>query len=93
MKWLGSIEVNCNEIFGNFSNPEAEALYRAFVARKKRRLNRVFDAINFFYPDYPYAVHETKKRKKQMSKVTTKRRKITKVKSEATASQASERHQ
>jgi hypothetical protein len=49
-----------------------------------------FDAIGFFYPDYPYAVQETKKRKKQILKVMIKRRKILKVKPETTSSQASE---
>jgi hypothetical protein len=29
--WLGSIEAKCNEILGNYSKPEAEALYRAFA--------------------------------------------------------------
>jgi hypothetical protein len=33
-EWLDFIEGKCNEILGNCSKPEAEALYRAFVARK-----------------------------------------------------------
>lgn len=39
-------------------------MYRAFATRKKRQLNHVFDAISFFYPNYPYVVQETKKEKK-----------------------------
>jgi hypothetical protein len=35
---------------------QVEALQWPFVARKQRRLNRVFDAIGFFYPDYPNMV-------------------------------------
>jgi hypothetical protein len=31
-EWLDSIEAKCNEILGNYSKPEAEALLRAFVA-------------------------------------------------------------
>jgi hypothetical protein len=54
-------------------------------------LNCVFDAIDFFYPDYPYAVQETKKWKKQMSKVMTKCRKIPKLKLETTSTQTPEK--
>jgi hypothetical protein len=66
-------------------------LYRAFATRKKRQLNHVFDAISFFYHNYPYVVQETKKEKKnQMTKVTTKRHKIPKMKPEVMTSQASD---
>jgi hypothetical protein len=51
--WLDYIEVKCNEILGNYSKPKAKALQQAFVARKTHRLNRVFGAIGFFYPDIP----------------------------------------
>jgi hypothetical protein len=68
--------VRCNEILGNFSKSEAEALQQAFGARKRHQLNRVFDAIGFFYTDYPIMVQDSKKRKK---KVTTRRIKIPKV--------------
>jgi hypothetical protein len=44
--------VKCNEILGNYSKLEVEALQWAFAAQKKCRLNHVFDAIGFFYPDY-----------------------------------------
>jgi hypothetical protein len=33
--WLDYNEVKCNEILGNYSKPEAEALQRAFAARKR----------------------------------------------------------
>jgi hypothetical protein len=71
--WLDYIEVKCNEILGNYSKPEAEALQRAFAARKRHRLNRVFDAIGFFYPSYPNMVQDSKKRRK---KVTTRWSKV-----------------
>jgi hypothetical protein len=35
-KWLDSIEAKSNEILGNFSKPEAEALHGVFAAQKRR---------------------------------------------------------
>jgi hypothetical protein len=51
-------------------------MQQAFGTRKRSRLNRVFDAIEFFYPDYTVMVEDSKKRKK---KVTTRQSKILKV--------------
>jgi hypothetical protein len=48
-----SIEEKCNEILGNFSKAKVEALHRAFAAQKRHQLNRVFEAIGIFYPNYP----------------------------------------
>jgi hypothetical protein len=61
--WLDYVEARCNKILGNYSKSEAEALQQAFGVRKRHRLNRVFDAIGFFYPDYPVMVQVLKKRK------------------------------
>jgi hypothetical protein len=33
--WLDYIEAKCNEILGNYSKHEVEALQRAFVAQKR----------------------------------------------------------
>jgi hypothetical protein len=55
-RWLDYVEAKCNEIIGNYSKLEVEALQWAFTARKRRRLNHVFDAISFFYPGYPNIV-------------------------------------
>lgn len=49
--WLEAIESKCNEILGNYVTKEDEALMSAFGARGKRKLNRVFDAIRFVYPN------------------------------------------
>jgi hypothetical protein len=57
--WLDYVEARCNEILANYSMPEAEALQRAFGARKRRQLNHVFDAIEFFHPDYLVMVHDS----------------------------------
>jgi hypothetical protein len=54
--WLDYVEARCNEIPGIYSKSKAEPLQQAFGAWKRRRLNRVFDAIEFFYPDYPIMV-------------------------------------
>jgi hypothetical protein len=37
-------------------------LYAAFGSRKKKRLNRVFDAIRFMYPDYRYPLKGQKRK-------------------------------
>jgi hypothetical protein len=42
----------CTEILGNYSKKEDQLMTAAFGTRPKRRLNRVFDAIGFEYPDY-----------------------------------------
>jgi hypothetical protein len=31
-EWLDSVKAKCNEILGNYSNPEVEALHQAFAA-------------------------------------------------------------
>jgi hypothetical protein len=50
--WLEAVEVTSDELLGAFMKAEDEAMNTAFSARGKRRLNRVFDVIEFFYHDY-----------------------------------------
>jgi hypothetical protein len=52
--WLKCIEATSNELLGAYSMAEDNALSVAFGGRNKKRLNRVFDAIGFVYPDYCY---------------------------------------
>ena len=52
--WLKCIEATSNELLGAYSKAEDNALSAAFGSRNKKRLNRVFDAIGFVYPDYCY---------------------------------------
>jgi hypothetical protein len=52
--WLKCIEATSDELLGPYSKAEDNALFAAFGSRKKKRLNRVFDAIGFMYPDYRY---------------------------------------
>jgi hypothetical protein len=52
--WLKCIEATSDELLGPYSKAEDTALSAAFGDRKKKRLNRVFDAIGFVYPNYRY---------------------------------------
>jgi hypothetical protein len=52
--WLKCIEATSDELLGTYSKAEDDALSAAFGGRGKKRLNRVFDAIGFVYPDYHY---------------------------------------
>jgi hypothetical protein len=52
--WLKCVENTSDELLGAYSKSEDNALSAAFESRKKKRLNRVFDAIGFAYPDYRY---------------------------------------
>jgi hypothetical protein len=52
--WLKCIEVTSDELLGSYSKAEYNALSTTFGSRGKKRLNRVFDAIGFVYPDYRY---------------------------------------
>jgi hypothetical protein len=52
--WLKCIEATGDELLGAYSKAEDNALFAAFGGRGKKRLNRVFDAIGFVYPDYRY---------------------------------------
>jgi hypothetical protein len=52
--WLKSVENTSDELLGAYSKSEDNTLSAAFGSQKKKRLNRVFDAIGFMYPDYRY---------------------------------------
>jgi hypothetical protein len=60
--WLESVEATSDELLGAYSKTEDNALSAAFGSRKKKRLNRVFDAIGFMYPDYRYPVRGQKRK-------------------------------
>ena len=49
--WLKCIEATSDELLGAYSKAEDNALSAALGGRGKKRLNRVFDAIVFVYPD------------------------------------------
>lgn len=60
--WLKSIENLSDELLGAYSKAKDTALSAAFGGRKKKRLNRVFDAIGFVYPDYRYPIRGQKRK-------------------------------
>jgi hypothetical protein len=69
--WLKSIENVSDELLGTYSKAENTALSAAFGGRKKKRLNRVFDAIGFIYPDYCYPMRGQKRKNTAPAKDTT----------------------
>jgi hypothetical protein len=62
--WLKCIEATSDELLGSYSKLEDNALSTAFGGRGKKRLNRVFDAIGFVYPDYRYPLRGQGKKRK-----------------------------
>jgi hypothetical protein len=60
--WLKCIEATSDELLGPYSKTEDNALSATFGGRKKKRLNRVFDAIGFMYPDYRYPLKGQKRK-------------------------------
>jgi hypothetical protein len=68
--WLKSIEAISDELLGVYSKAEDTALSAAFGGRKRKRLNRVFDAIGFVYPDYRYPARGEKRKNTSSTKET-----------------------
>jgi hypothetical protein len=60
--WLKSVKATSDELLGPYSKTEDNALSAAFGSRKKKRLNRVFDAIGFMYPDSQYPLRGQKRK-------------------------------
>jgi hypothetical protein len=67
--WLKCVENTSDELLGAYSKSEDNALSAAFGSRKKKRLNRVFDAIGFVYPDYRYPPRGQKRKSTTSGKV------------------------
>jgi hypothetical protein len=68
--WLKCIEATSDELLGSYSEAEDNALSIAFGGRGKKRLNRVFDAIGFVYPDYRYPLRGQGKKRKTATSAT-----------------------
>jgi hypothetical protein len=68
--WLKCIEATSDELLGAYSKVEDNALSAAFGGRGKKRLNRVFDAIGFVYPDYRYPLRGQGKKRKTAASTT-----------------------
>jgi hypothetical protein len=45
-------------LLGTYTKAEDEAMTIAFGARGKKRLKRVFDVIEFVYPDYCFPIRK-----------------------------------
>jgi hypothetical protein len=67
--WLKCVENTSDELLGAYSKSEDNALSLAFGSQKKKRLNRVFDAIRFVYPDYRYPPRGQKRKGATSGKV------------------------
>jgi hypothetical protein len=68
---LKCIEATSDELLGTYSKAEDDALSIAFGGRGKKRLNRVFDAIGFVYPNYHYPLRRQGKKRKIAASATT----------------------
>jgi hypothetical protein len=68
--WLKCIEATSDELLGTYSKAEDDVLSAAFGGRGKKRLNWVFDAIGFVYPDYHYPLRRQGKKKKIVASAT-----------------------
>jgi hypothetical protein len=68
--WLKCIEVTSDELLEPYSKAEDNALFASFRGRGKKRLNRVFDAIGFVYPDYCYPLRGRGKKRKTAASAT-----------------------
>jgi hypothetical protein len=62
--WLKCIEATSDELLGAFTRAEDDALSSAFEGRSKKRLNKVFDAIGFMYPDCYYPLQKQGRKRK-----------------------------
>jgi hypothetical protein len=68
--WLKCIEATSDELLGSYSKAEDNALSTALRGRGRKRLNRVFDAIGFVYPDYRYPLRGQGKKRKIAASAT-----------------------
>jgi hypothetical protein len=78
--WLKCIEATSDELLGAYSKAEDNALSATFGGRGKKRLNKVFDAIGFVYPDYHYPLQWQGKKRKTAASATPAEPKSKKVK-------------
>jgi hypothetical protein len=69
--WLKCIEATSDELLGTYPWAEDDALSTAVGGQANKRLNRVFDAIGFVYPDYRYSLRGQGKKRKTAALATT----------------------
>jgi hypothetical protein len=68
---LKCIEATSDELLETYTRAKDDALSSAFGGRGKKRLNRVFDAIGFIYPDYCYPLRRLGKKRKIVASAIT----------------------
>jgi hypothetical protein len=78
--WLDAIEATSDELLVAYLKAEDEAMTTAFSAWGKTRLNRVFDVIEFVYPDYYYPTQKQGKKRKAATSATSSVTRSKKVK-------------
>jgi hypothetical protein len=78
--WLDAIEATSDELLVAYLKAEDEAMTTAFSAWGKTRLNRVFDVIEFVYPDYYYPTQKQGKKRKAATSATSSVMRSKKVK-------------
>jgi hypothetical protein len=78
--WLKCVEATSDELLGAYSKAEDNALSAGFRGRGKKRLNMVFDAIGFVYPDYHYSIRGQEKKRKTAASATIAEPKSKKMK-------------
>jgi hypothetical protein len=78
--WLNAIEKTSDELLGAYTKAEYDAMTTAFGAHGKKSLNRVFDVIDFVYPDYCYPPRKQGKKRKAATSATSSTSKTKKVK-------------
>jgi hypothetical protein len=78
--WLDAIEAISDELLEAYLRAKYEAVIVAFGARGKKRLNRVFNAIGFVYPDYCFHVRKHKGKRKTAASAFSNAPKAKKVK-------------
>ena len=69
--WLKSIVAISDELLGAYSKTGDDVLSVAFEGRGNKRLNRVFDAIGFVYPNYHYPLQRQGKKRKTIASAIT----------------------
>jgi hypothetical protein len=78
--WLDAIEATSDELLGAYSRAEDEAMTVTFGARRKKRLNRMFDVIGFVYLDYCFPVQRQGRKRKVTTSTSSSALKAKKVK-------------
>jgi hypothetical protein len=78
--WLKCIEPTSDELLGAYSKAKDNTLFTTFGGQGKKRLNMVFDAIGFVYPDYHYPLRGQGKKRRTATSATLVEPKSKKVK-------------